>query len=616
MLRNGYVDSKALHIDELPGPALLLDPDGSILQANTHAESLFGLEPEAMVGLEFQSLIEEEYREGWVDSLASISGPESRVKFDRVPCVTGDGRELTIGIDAGATADGRLAILIRDAAAEQRALADLETGERQLRIGLQHLTDLIQFVDVPRDHVRWHGDFDAVLGYAAGTFPHTLSGWLEFIHPGDRDRIEAEYQGIVDSGSPTWELRYRIRAADGTYRHLLDRGAFVSFVDGAGARGIGGIIDETEQVVARQELESALAEVSKLRDRLQAESRYLQSEIEWTSGFAEIVGSSDALKQALAQVESVSHTNATVLLLGETGTGKELLARAIHRRSARSDRALIKVDCGTLPSGLVESELFGHEKGSFTGAHDRKIGRFELAHGGTILLDEIGELPLDLQAKLLRAIEEGEIRRVGGRADIPVNVRVIAATNRDLRTEVREGRFRADLYYRLNVFPIIAPPLRDRREDISDLVSHFAAKSARDLGKKVARVAESSLNAMVAYEWPGNVRELRNVIERAVILCPGDTLVVDPLQLGESDPALAPTRGSLKDDLHSVERAKILQALKESGWKIKGEGNAASRLGTAPSTLRSRMRTLGITRPGSGRARGLGYRSTPGFLNR
>jgi DNA-binding NtrC family response regulator len=616
MLRNGYVDSKALHIDELPGPALLLDPDGSILQANTHAGSLFELEPEAMVGLDFHCLIEEEYREGWVDSLASISGPESRVKFDRVPCATGDGRELTIDIDAGATADGRLAILIRDVSAEQRALADLETGERQLRIGLQHLTDLIQFVDVPRDHVRWHGDFDAVLGYAAGTFPHTLSGWLEFIHPDDRDRIEAEYQAIVGSGSPTWELRYRIRAADGTYRHLLDRGAFVSFVDGAGARGIGGIIDETEQVVARQELESALAEVSKLRDRLQAESRYLQSEIEWTSGFAEIVGSSDALKQALAQVESVSHTNATVLLLGETGTGKELLARAIHRRSARSDRALIKVDCGTLPSGLVESELFGHEKGSFTGAHDRKIGRFELAHGGTILLDEIGELPLDLQAKLLRAIEEGEIRRVGGRADIPVNVRVIAATNRDLRTEVREGRFRADLYYRLNVFPIIAPPLRDRREDISDLVSHFAAKSARHLGKKVARVAESSLNAMVAYEWPGNVRELRNVIERAVILCPGDTLVVDPLQLGESDPALAPTRGSLKDDLHSVERAKILQALKESGWKIKGEGNAASRLGTAPSTLRSRMRTLGITRPGSGRARVLGYRSTPGFLNR
>ncbi len=591
------MDPKALQIDDLPGPALFLNPDGSILRANTYAENLLGFEPEAMVGLEFQGLIEEEYREGWVDSLASISGPESRVKFDRVPCVTGDGRGLTLCIDAGATADGRVAALIREVTAEQRALADLETRERRLQVGLGHLTDLIQFVDVPNDHVRWHGDFDAFLGYADGTFPQTLSGWLDFIHPDDRDRIEAEYQAIVDSGSPTWEFRYRIRAGDGTYRHLLDRGAFVSFADGAGTQGIGGIIDETEQVVAREKLESALAEVSMLRDRLEAESEYLRSEIDSTSGFEDIVGRSDALRQALVQVESVAHTNATVLLLGETGTGKELLARAIHRRSARRDRALIKVDCGTLPAGLVESELFGHERGSFTGAHDRKIGRFELANGGTILLDEIGELPLDLQAKLLRAIEEGEIRRVGGKLDIPVDVRVIAATNRDLRAEVREERFRADLYYRLNVFPIMAPPLRDRREDILDLVSHFVAKNSAELGKEISRVAEPSLNAMVTYEWPGNVRELRNVIERAVILCPGDTLSVDPSQFAESGPTVASTAGSLKDDLHRVERAKILRALEESGWKIKGDGNAASRLGTAPSTLRARMRTLGITRP-------------------
>ncbi len=590
------MDSIALHIDELPGPALAADPDGSILQANALAGRLLGMEPEAMVGLEFPSLIEEKYREEWIQRLGSISGPESSVQCDRVRCVAGDGRELTVDIDAGATADGRLAILIRDVSAEQRALADVEAREHRLRIGAQHLTDLMQFVDIPRDHVDWYGGLE-FLGYADGEFPNTLSGWLEFIHPDDRDRIEADYHACVTSGSPTWEFRYRILAADGTYRHLLDRGSFVGFVDGAGAQGIGGIIDETEYVVARQELEAALAEVSTLRDRLQAESQYLQSEIASMSGFEEMVGRSDALKMAFAQVESVSHTDATVLLLGETGTGKEMLARAIHQRSARSDRALIKVDCGTLPAGLVESELFGHEKGSFTGAHDRKIGRFELAHGGTILLDEIGELPLELQVKLLRAIEEGEIRRVGGKNDLSVDVRVIAATNRDLLNEVREGRFRADLYYRLNVFPITLPPLRDRREDIPDLVSYFVGSSARRLGKHVVGVAESSMDTMVAYEWPGNVRELRNVIERAVILCPGDTLVVDPSQLGVSAAAVAPTRGALKDDLHAVERARILQALEESGWKIKGHGNAASRLGIAPSTLRSRMRTLGITRP-------------------
>ena len=591
------MDSIALHIDELPGPALAADHDGSILQANAHAGKLFGMEPEAMIGREFHSLIEEESHEEWLERLGSISVPGSTVQCDRVRCVTGDGRELTVDIDAGATEDGRLAILIRDVTDERRAFAELETREQRLRIGALHLTDLIQFVDVPRDQVDWYGDFDGLLGYADGEFPRTLSGWLEFIHPDDQDRVEADYQAFVTSGAPTWQFRYRIRAADGTYRHLLDRGSFVRLVDGAGTQGIGGIIDETEHVVARHELEAALAEVSKLRDRLQAESQYLQSEIASMSGFEEMVGRSDALKMAFAQVESVSHTDATVLLLGETGTGKEMLARAIHQRSARSDRALIKVDCGTLPAGLVESELFGHEKGSFTGAHDRKIGRFELAHGGTILLDEIGELPLELQVKLLRAIEEGEIRRVGGKNDLSVDVRVIAATNRDLLNEVREGRFRADLYYRLNVFPITLPPLRDRREDIPDLVSYFVGSSARRLGKHVVGVAESSMDTMVAYEWPGNVRELRNVIERAVILCPGDTLVVDPSQLGVSAAAVAPTRGALKDDLHAVERARILQALEESGWKIKGHGNAASRLGIAPSTLRSRMRTLGITRP-------------------
>ena len=593
------MESRALHIDELPGSALVAGPDGSILGANPYVERLFGFESGSMVGFQFKGLLQEEHREEWLQRLESISGdgPESSVQYGHVSCATGDGRELTIDIEAGVTADGSVGILIRDVTAEQRTEAERREDEQRFRFGALHITDVVQYVDVPAGSLDWYGDLEAQLGYEPGTFPHTLSGWLELIHPDDIERIGREYDGFLASGSPTWDFRYRLKSGSGGYRHLHDRGSFVSYVDGKGAQGVGGIMDETHQVVARQELETALAEVAALKDRLQAESHYLQAEIASSRGFEEIVGHSGTLKEALAQVKAVSHTDATVLLLGETGTGKELLARAIHRRSRRNQRPLIRVDCGTLPAGLVESELFGHEKGSFTGAHDQKTGRFELAHEGTILLDEIGELPLELQAKLLRVIEDGEIRRVGGESDISVDVRVIAATNRDLQAEVREGRFRADLYYRLSVFPITAPPLRERREDIPDLVSFFVTKYAAHLGKPVCRVGESSLDAMLAYDWPGNIRELRNVIERAVILCTGDTLYVEPSQLGAGEPALAPTSGSLKEDLHGVERARILRALEESGWKIKGDGNAASRLGVAPRTLRSRMRTLGITRP-------------------
>ena len=354
--------------------------------------------------------------------------------------------------------------------------------------------------------------------------------------------------------------------------------------------------DISEQALTRQKLERAMAELARSKDRLQAEAEYLREDIDRAHHFDEIIGKSTALVATLEKVEQAAKTDATVLLLGETGTGKELLARALHSRSNRTNMALVKIDCATLPSGLVESELFGHEKGAFTGAHETKVGRFELADGGTVFLDEIGELSLELQAKLLRVLQEGEFLRLGAKREQKVDVRIIAATNRNLREEVREGRFRSDLYYRLSVFPIESPPLRDRREDIPLLASYFLSRFQATVGKKIDTIAKNSMEALVAYGWPGNIRELQNVIERSAILNSGDTLIVQEV-LGDFGVENREPAKSLTQNLEDVERANILRALEESGWKVKGEGNAASRLGINPNTLRSRMKKLGIAKP-------------------
>jgi transcriptional regulator with GAF, ATPase, and Fis domain len=351
--------------------------------------------------------------------------------------------------------------------------------------------------------------------------------------------------------------------------------------------------DVTELEEARAALERSLREASELREKLEAENVVLRQHVR-QSGVEEIVGTSPLLGRALAQVEQVAPTDVPVLLLGETGTGKDLFARVLHDRSPRHERPLVTVNCAALPPTLVESELFGHEKGAFTGALQRHIGRFEVAHGGTLFLDEIGELSPEVQAKLLRVVQTGEFERLGSTRTIRVDVRLATATNRDLEREVRNGRFRADLFYRLSVFPITLPPLRDRPEDIPLLVWHFIERRQAKLGRSVKRVPERLMRAFCAHSWPGNVRELENVVDRALIMTTGSTLAADPAFL-EAAPAPAATRREAT--LAEAERAHIRAILDECGWKISGKGNAAERLGLKRSTLQSRMKRFGITRP-------------------
>jgi formate hydrogenlyase transcriptional activator len=347
-----------------------------------------------------------------------------------------------------------------------------------------------------------------------------------------------------------------------------------------------------EQVALAIENLLAYEEIAALKARLEEEKVYLQEEVRTEAAFGDVIGESPAVLDVLASVRHVAKTDSTVLVTGETGTGKELIVRAIHDLSRRKDKLLVKVNCAALPAGVIESELFGHERGAFTGALTRKVGRFELANRGTLFLDEVGDLPLELQAKLLRVLQDGEFERVGGTQTLKVDVRLIAATNRDLERAVSEERFRADLYYRLNVFPIVIPPLRERKQDIPRLARHFAMLYASKMGKNVGTVSADVLKRLAAYDWPGNVRELQNIIERTVILSP-----TGRFELG--DLVAAPAGGSPKQHargLEDVERQHIVGVLEETGWRVSGERGAAKILGLKRTTLEARMKKLGILR--------------------
>ncbi|MGC4096006.1 MAG: sigma 54-interacting transcriptional regulator [Nitrospira sp.] len=348
-----------------------------------------------------------------------------------------------------------------------------------------------------------------------------------------------------------------------------------------------------KQVAVAVENALAFQEIADLKDKLAKEKLYLEEELRIEHGFDDIIGDSHALKQVLKQIEVVAPTDSTVLVQGETGTGKELVARAIHRLSSRSERTFVKLNCAAIPTGLLESELFGHERGAFTGAISQKAGRFELADKGTIFLDEVGEIPLELQSKLLRVLQEQEFERLGSTKTVRVNVRLIAATNRDLKRLVEAKQFRSDLYYRLNVFPVTVPPLRERREDIPILVRYFTQHYAVRMKKNIQAVPGKTLDLLTQYAWPGNVRELENLVERSVILTQGTDLEVPISELqAESRLAIASTT-----TLEEAEREQILFALHETKWIIGGPTGAAARLGLKRTTLQSKMQKLGITRP-------------------
>jgi formate hydrogenlyase transcriptional activator len=355
------------------------------------------------------------------------------------------------------------------------------------------------------------------------------------------------------------------------------------------------VTDLTEQKRHEQkrtaEIQAALSEVKALKEQFELENIYFRREFKMKHRFEHIIGKSDGLKYVLYRAEQVAPTNTTILILGETGTGKELIAAAVHNMSPRKERPLITVNCAALPGNLIESELFGREKGAFTGADTRQVGRFEIAHGSTLCLDEIGELPLEVQAKLLRVIQHNEFERLGSSHTIKVDVRIIATTNRNLEEEVRKGRFRQDLYYRLNVFPITVPPLRLRKEDIPLMVQAFIERYSRKLGKQITSVRKETMKTLQDYPWPGNVRELESIIERAVILCPGPVL-----QLADKLAVSCQQLSSVVRTLEETERNQILKILSETRWRIEGKDGAATILGLHSSTLRARMHKLGIVR--------------------
>jgi formate hydrogenlyase transcriptional activator len=473
----------------------------------------------------------------------------------------------------------QVAVAVDNALAYQQItqLKDKLTREEAYLTQAQRLTGVGSWAwDPSESHNYYSREVFNIFGLDPTKGNPTLADFRRIYHPEDREFIEEAENKLVSEGQG-YDVKYRIVRPDGELRFVREVGTPVR-ENGVVTGFVGACMDVTDQEQMTQELR---------REKL-----YLEDEIRTEYNFEEIIGESATLKRVLKQVETVAPTDSTVLIQGETGTGKELIARAIHHLSKRRERTFVKMNCAAIPTGLLESELFGHERGAFTGAIAQKVGRFELAHGGTLFLDEVGDVPLELQSKLLRVLQEQEFERLGSNRTIRVDVRLVAATNRDLAQMVGDKQFRSDLYYRFNVFPITAPSLRERPEDIPVLVRYFAQKYARLMNRRIETIPAGAMTALAKYHWPGNIRELENLIERSVILSQGPDLHVP---LGElKAPAAAAPNGAAT--LEAAEREHILRVLRETNWVIGGSSGAATRLAMKRTTLQSKMRKLGISR--------------------
>jgi PAS domain S-box-containing protein len=599
---------------------IVVGPSGSIVLANDVASRLFGYSNDELLQLQVEDLIPAARRAAHQSHRAGYEASPHLRRMGQAspfPAVHRDGRHLLVevALRAGDGTPGSMATtaVVRDVTARERIFGEIGGDSNKLRALTAGAFDILW-------EASFHGadgsgtiqlfrDLGPDLGYDLGDLPRTISTerWLALMPPEDAARLREVLIHALAAGD-MFTAEYRLRAKSGGFAWFDVHGRPVEYRDGKPVKYLGAARNITERKDAEGELRRANQELRELKEQLEDENVQLVEEIERVQGFDEIVGTSASLRHVLRQIGQVAQSDASVVITGETGTGKELVAYAIHKASPRRRAAMVTLNCAALPPTLIESELFGHEKGSFTGASARRIGRFELAHRGTIFLDEIGDLPLDLQAKLLRVLESGDCQRVGSSETFKVDVRVLAATNRRLEEEIEKGTFRLDLFYRLSVFPIHIPPLRERREDIPLLISYLVEKKAARSGKVINRIPREVLDQLSQYDWPGNVRELENVIERAVILSPGPVLTLaDALGAVPGRRPANHASAASPDDrddwtLEQAERDHIIRVCTACGWKIKGPGGAADKLGLNASTLYFRMKKLGIVRPGDSAA--------------
>jgi formate hydrogenlyase transcriptional activator len=571
-------------IDTVPSFLWTSFPDGSKEFLNRRWYEYTGLTLEQGKGWGWKVVVHPDDLDRLIrEWLALLNDPKPGELETRIRRYDGEYRWFLIRVLPEFDAEGNVVRWLgsdTDIEDRKRAETKLLEDEREFRRITDAIPQTIVVLDPSGDPLYAN---QAVLEYTGLTMQEVLSSEFRarMFHPEDVEKVREERQAAYARGLP-FEIEQRTRRKDGQYRWFLIR--------------LNPFRDEQGRLVRWYATGTDIDDRKRAEDRTRNENVALREDIVRSSMFEEIVGSSEPLRRVLVQVSKVAPTDSTVLVLGETGTGKELIARAIHNRSTRSNRAFIRVNCAAIPQSLIASELFGHEKGSFTGATQRRLGRFESADGGTIFLDEIGDLPPETQVALLRVLQEREFERVGGTQSVLVDVRVIAATNRDLTSAVAEGRFRQDLFYRLNVFPIRLPALRERIGDISLLVGYLIERYAKKLGKKIRNIDKKTVELFHAYDWPGNIRELQNVVERAVILSEGETFFVDETWLTHMTPKPAATTAPLVADLVEHEREILEAALRESEGVVGGPTGAAVKLGIPRQTLESKIRKLGINR--------------------